>query len=82
MAENLCFSDNRFYPVLYELVDTRPAVTRSSNNGILCPHNGNRLSVPFGGWIMDEPIAEEQPYGRRFQYRERILYAGNTLTSE
>ena len=31
---------------------------------------------------MDEPIAEEQPYGRRFQYGKRIVYAGNTAIAE
>lgn len=82
LAENLCFSDNRFYPVLYELVDTRPAIAHSSDNGFLYSHNGNRLSISFGGRIMDEPFAEEQSYGRRFQYGKRIVYAGNTTIAE
>ncbi len=82
MAENLCFSDNWFYPVLYELVDTRPAITHFGNNRFLYPDNVSRLSVPIGWWIMDEPIAEEQSYGRRFQYGKRIVYAGNTAIAE
>jgi hypothetical protein len=63
LAENLCFSDNRFYPVLYELVDTRPTIARSDDNGFLCTHNGYGLFVPIGWRIVDEPIAEEQSYG-------------------
>ena len=82
LAENLCFSDNRFYPVLYELVDTRIAITCIGNNRFLHPDNGSRLSVPFGRWIMDEPFTQKQYVRRRIQHREREFYAGNTAITE
>jgi hypothetical protein len=54
------FPDNRFYPVLYELVDFGFTASFNSNSRILYPYHIRWLYLPVNGRIVDEPITQKQ----------------------
>jgi hypothetical protein len=66
MVEYLRVPDDWLYSLFYELVDIGFTASFGSDNGILYPYHVKRLYLFVNGGTMDEPIAEKQPYGRRF----------------
>lgn len=63
MEQDLCIPDNRFYPVLPELVVIGSAVTTGGKHGIVYLYHDSRVSFPFGCRSMDFTFAEKQPDG-------------------
>ena len=63
MEQDLCIPDNRFYPVLPELVVIGFAVTIGSKHGIVYLYHDRRVSFIIGCRSMDFPPVEKQPDG-------------------
>ena len=59
MEQDLCISDNRFYPVLPELVVIVSAVATGGKHGIVYLYHDSRVSLSVGCRSMDFPPVEK-----------------------
>ena len=59
MEQDLCIPDNRFYPVLPELVVIGFTVTTGGKHGIVYLCHDSRVSFPVGCRSMDFPPVEK-----------------------
>ena len=59
MEQDLCIPDNRFYPVLPELVAVGSAVATGSKHGIVYLYHDRRVSFIVGCRSMDFPPVEK-----------------------
>ena len=64
MEQDLCFPNNRFYPVLPELVVVGSAVATGGKHSIVYLYHDRRVSFIIGCRSMDFTFAEKQPDGR------------------
>ena len=63
MEQDLCVPDNRFYPVLPELVAVGFALAIGGKYKPVHLYHDSRVSFPFGCRSMDFTFAEKQPDG-------------------
>ena len=63
MEQDLCIPDNRFYPILSELVVIGSTVAIGSKHGIVYHYHDRRVSFIIGCQSMDFPPVEKQPDG-------------------
>lgn len=63
MEQDLCISDNRFYPVFPELVAVGSAVAIGGKHDIVYLYHDSRVSFVIGSRSMDFPPVEKQPDG-------------------
>ena len=63
MEQDLCISDNRFYPVFPKLVAVGSAVAIGGKHGIVYLYHDRRVSFVIGSRSMDFPPVEKQPDG-------------------
>lgn len=59
MEQDLCIPDNRFYPVLPELVAVGSAAATGGKHGIVYLYHDSRVSFIIGCRSMDFPPVEE-----------------------
>lgn len=63
MEQDLCIPDNRFYPILSELVVIGSTVAIGSKHGIVYLYHDRRVSFIIDCRSMDFPPVEKQPDG-------------------